>query len=289
MILERHFQLQNMPQPLTVRQALQAWLVPKKWQHELRINRAITVNGQYLSYNNLLHNGDQIDLKWETPIKTQHYLPATNCDFQVIAENSDLIIVDKPAGMKTHPNRPDENGTLYNQLVAYLDTPPLMLHRLDMLTSGLIMIGKDPLVIPILERQLARKTMQRNYVAVVPYLPDQPTSGVIDAPIGFDPADKRKRRVTSDGLAARTHYEMLQHNNDYALVKLTLETGRTHQLRVHLASIGLAILGDPLYSELSADRMYLHAYQIKYDLPFDWQSTSVEGQIPVEFLRLTQN
>lgn len=289
MILERHFQLQNMPQPLTVRQTLQAWLVPKKWQHELRINRAIVVNGQYLSYNNLLHNGDQIDLKWETPIKTQPYLPAASCDFAVVAENDDLIIVDKPAGIKTHPNRPDENGTLYNQLVTYLDTPPLMLHRLDMLTSGLIMIGKNPLVIPILERQLARKTMQRNYVAVIPYDPAQPAAGVIDAPIGLDPTDKRKRRVTPDGLAARTRYELLQHNDRYSLVKLTLESGRTHQIRVHLASRQLAILGDPLYSTQPADRMYLHAYQIKYDLPFDWQSTTVEGQIPAEFLRLTQN
>lgn len=287
MILERHFQIEHLPEALSVRQSLQQWLVPKKWQHELRINRAILVNGRYLSFNNLLHNGDQIDLRWDTTIKVQHYLPAENVDFQVVAENSDLLIVNKPQGIKTHPNQPGENGTLYNQLAVYLDTPPLMLHRLDMLTSGLIMVGKDPLVVPILERQLARKSMQRNYLAVTAFTHGQPLSGWINEPLGLDPADKRKRKVRPDGQEARTHYEVVQHNNNYALVKLTLETGRTHQLRVHLASRQMPIVGDPLYSDLPAKRMYLHAYQIKYDLPFDWQATTVECKLPKEFLELT--
>jgi len=286
--LERHFQIDHIPKPLSVRDTLKQWLVPKKWQHELRINRSILVNGEYISYNNLIQNGDQIDLTLDTDIKVQHYLPAPTVNFQVIAENSDLIIVDKPQGIKTHPNRPDENGTLYNELVAYLDTPPLMLHRLDMLTSGLIMIGKDPLVVPILERQLARKTMQRNYVAVTAFNSKLPLSGVIDGPIGLDPADKRKRKVTADGLTAKTHYEILQHNDQYALVKLSLETGRTHQIRVHLASQKMAIVGDPLYSDIIADRMYLHAYQITYYLPFDWKFETVECLIPQNFKIITK-
>lgn len=288
MILKRHFQIKHMPEPLSVRQTLQQWLVPKKWQHELRINRSILVNGRYLSFNNLLKNGDQIDLTLDTDIKIQHYLPAPLVNFEVVAENSDLIIVNKPAGIKTHPNRPDENGTLYNQLVTYLDTPPLMLHRLDMLTSGLIMVGKDPLVIPILERQLARKTMQRNYVAVVSFELGMPLKGTIDAPIGPDPADKRKRKVTSSGLSALTHYEVLQHNAKFALVKLTLETGRTHQIRVHLAHQNMPIVGDPLYSSIPADQMYLHAYQISYFLPFDWAFQTVKDQIPREFVEMTK-
>lgn len=288
MILERHFQINHMPHPLTVRQTLQQWLVPKKWQHELRIDRSILVNGRYLSYNNLVQNGDQIDLTLNTNINMQHYLPAPDVNFKVVFENSDLLIVNKPAGIKTHPNRPDENGTLYNQLVTYLDTPPLMLHRLDMLTSGLIMIGKDPLVIPILERQLAQKTMQRNYVAVTSFEQEMPLKGVIDAPIGPDLADKRKRKVTATGLAARTHYEVLQHNDKFALVKLTLETGRTHQIRVHLASQNMAIVGDPLYSNIIADQMYLYAYQITYCLPFDWEFKTVEDQIPESFYKMTK-
>ncbi|GBG95467.1 ribosomal large subunit pseudouridine synthase D [Ligilactobacillus salitolerans] len=287
MLLERHFQVQNMPASLTLRQALKEWLLPRKWQHELRINRSILVNGKYLSYNNPIHNGDQIDLTLETEVKEQHYLPNPKITCQIVAENADLVIINKPGGLKTHPNRPDENGTAFNQLAAYLQTPPLMLHRLDMLTSGLLMAAKDPLVIPPLERQLAAKTMERFYMAVTEFDPKLPLSGTIQGPIGLDPSDKRKRMVRPDGLPAVTHYEIVQHNDQFALVKLSLETGRTHQLRVHLASYGMAILGDPLYSTRAASRMYLHAYKLKYCLPFNWKFNTVEIPVPPEFQALT--
>ena len=235
-----------------------------------------------------MHNGDQVDLSLQAQIKPQHYLPAPECTCQMVTENSDLLVVNKPAGIKTHPNQPGENGTLFNQLALSLATTPLMLHRLDMSTSGLLMVGKNPLVIPILERELAAKTLERTYIAVTRFDPHQPLSGKISLPIGLDPNDKRKRMIRPDGLPALTHYKVLQHNSRFALVRLALDTGRTHQIRVHLASRNMPVLGDPLYSSQPASRMYLHAYRLRYQLPFDWKFKTVTTAIPVEFEQLTE-
>lgn len=287
MILERHLILQHAPQVFTIRQLLNNWYLPRKWQHELRTQRSIFVNHHYRYFNQLVHNGEQIDLAFNTDLTPQHYQAqlASNCP--VVFQNSDLAIVNKPAGIKTHPNQPLETHTLFNHLAAILPSPPLMLHRLDMLTSGLIMVGQNPLIVPIIERQLALKQLQRTYVAVIPYRPTLPTTQIITAPIGRDPLDPRKRRIDPAGQFASTHYQILQHNKDWALVQLQLTTGRTHQIRVHLQAVGAGILGDPLYSSLKAPRMYLHAYQLQYQKPFDWQLQTVTTNIPQDFLDLT--
>ncbi|MCO6543120.1 MAG: RluA family pseudouridine synthase [Lactobacillus sp.] len=286
-ILERHFTIKQLPQPLSLRAALNYWLIPRKWQHELRVNRSILVNHHYQSFNTLLHNGDHIDLAFSAKINLQTYLPAPQITFTICQENQDFLIVNKPAGLKTHPNQPQENKTLLNQIKTYLGYNPLMIHRLDKMTSGLIMVGKNPLIIPVMNRQLSQKIMQRYYLAVTKYNATLPNHGSITAPIGRDDHDPRKRQISSQGLFAQTDYQIIQHNQKYALVKLQLHTGRTHQIRVHLQSIGLPILGDPLYGPPAA-RMYLHAYQLQYQLPFTQQKQTVTIKAPASFQALVQ-
>ncbi|MBA1434589.1 RluA family pseudouridine synthase [Bombilactobacillus bombi] len=286
MILERHFKIQSFAEPLSIRTALKTWLIPRKWQHELRIQRGFLVNGSYKPFNNLINNGDNIDLFFDTTIKSQNYLPAEHIGFHIQYENQDLLIINKPAGLKTHPNQPQETQTLFNQVRTYLQYNPLMIHRLDKMTSGLIMVGKNPLVVPIFNRQLSQKIMQRTYIAVTVYNPKIDKQGCITANIGLDPSDPRKRKITVQGQFAQTKYQIIQHNYKYALVKLALLTGRTHQIRVHLQSLKMPIVGDPLYGP-SATSMYLHAYQLGYQLPFSTQQKNIAIAIPHNFYQLT--
>lgn len=286
LLLERQLTIKDLSSNFNIRELLKYWYIPKKWQHLIRIQKGFLINDVYHPFNTIIHNGDKIKIKFSTDIVEQHYLPAKKITFKTIYENHDLLIVNKPANLKTHPNRPDENNTLYNQVQTYFGRTPLMLHRLDMKTSGLIMIAKDPIIVPIIERQLAKKEMQRYYIAVTQYNPNISQSGVIDQPIGFDPTDKRKRKVDPDnGLKAVTKYRILKHNDQFALVKLELLSGRTHQIRVHLNYIGLSIIGDPLYSNIKANRMYLHAYKMKYTIPFSKNIKEVKTNIPNEFLQ----
>ena len=262
MILERHFIIKDLPNPLTIRTALKKWYLPRKWQHELRSQRRILINHQYRPFNTLLDNGDQVDFSLDLNFKNQNYLAAAQYDFSVRYENSDLLVIDKPAGIKTHPNQPQENDTLFNQVRTYLG------------------------FIPIMNRQLSQKIMSRNYLAVTQYNPQVANVGSIKRPLGHDLLDPRKRQITSQGLFAWTDYRIIQHNQRYALVQLQLHTGRTHQIRVHLQSIGMPILGDPLYGTTST-RMYLHAYQLKYQRPFSQDFQTVTISIPEDFYQLT--
>ncbi|UQS83338.1 RluA family pseudouridine synthase [Bombilactobacillus thymidiniphilus] len=288
MLLERQLNVEPAFSGLTVRQLLNTWCIPRKWQHELRIQHGILVNGQYRYFNQTILAGDQIQLHLQTNIKPQVYLANPKHDFKVVYEDADLLIVNKPAGLKTHPNSPKEKNTLFNQLTSYLPTSPLMLHRLDMLTSGLIMIGKNPLIVPIIERQLAKKQLQRTYVAITPYKPDLPTTGHINAKIGADLTDPRKRRVDPKGQTALTDYRILQHNQNLALLQLQLQTGRTHQIRVHLQAIQAPIIGDPLYNNQTASRLYLHAYKLRYQIPFSSSYRQINLSIPSDFLQLVK-
>lgn len=289
MFLERHFIIRHLSNPLTIRTALQRWYLPRKWQHELRSQRRILINKQYRPFNTLLYNGDRVDLSLDLDnYKNQNYLAATNYNFSVHHENTDLLIIDKPAGIKTHPNQPQENDTLFNQVHTYLGFNPLMIHRLDKMTSGLIMIGKNPLIVPIMNRQLSQKIMCRNYLAVTQYNPQAAIFGSINKPLVQDIQDPRKRQVNPQGVFAWTDYQIIQHNQKYALVQLQLHTGRTHQIRVHLQSIGMPILGDPLYG-MKSSRMYLHAYKLKYQIPFSQEFQTVNISIPADFYQLTNN
>ncbi|MFD1672714.1 RluA family pseudouridine synthase [Agrilactobacillus yilanensis] len=290
-MLTRQFTLPADFQPLNIRQALKTWFIPRKWQHFLRIEKNILVNGTYHHFDTILQPNDQLTLHFShVDSQQQVYQPSDGTHLTIFYEDQDFLVVAKPNNIKTHPNQPDETDTLLNQVAGYLapkQQQPYILHRLDMYTSGLIMIAKNPLVVPILNAQLRDKLIKRNYLAMVAYNFALPSQGQITWPIGLDPKDPRKRMVSANGLPAITDFKILAQNRNYQLLHLSLQTGRTHQIRVHLAAEGVPILGDPLYNPHSKmPMMFLHAYQMKIPLPFSKNIITVTTPAPSSFENL---
>lgn len=263
--------------PLPVSEVLRKLLIPRKWRHYLRIEQNVTVNGKYRYFNEKIFPGDQIDIKLDQVDSTQQVYPASGKMPDVIYEDNNLLIINKKKGQKTHPNL-NETDTALNDCATYLGTTPYIVHRLDMLTCGLLLVAKNPAVVPILNRELTTKTFHREYLAKVIHADKLKKNGTIDLPIGQDPDDQRKRMARSDGLRAVTHYELLKkYDNNTALVKLTLETGRTHQIRVHLSAIGCPIVGDPLYNpDFAGENLALDAYEISLIKPFSFEKLQVK-------------
>lgn len=265
----------HVPGLISVREQLRQWLVPKHFQGYLRMHRSILVNGTYIPISAQIPAGATIELHYSGPPQT--YLPSTE-PISVVYEDKQLLIVNKPAGIKTHPNNPRDVDTVMNRVSNYLDGPAYITHRLDMETSGLLLVCKDPLSAAIINRQLATKTMHREYTALCSGT--IPASGTITAPIAHDPGDVRKRMISASGRPAITHYHVSGCTGSYQRVHLTLETGRTHQIRVHLASIGAPIVGDPLYCGTPAARLYLHADTMELIHPFSTDVLRVTAPAP---------
>ena len=263
--------------PLPVSEVLRKLLIPRKWRHYLRIGQNVTINGKYRYFNELVKPGDRIDIKLDQIDSMQQIYPASGRMPDVIYEDDNLLIINKKKEQKTHPNL-NETDTALNDCATYLGSSPYIVHRLDMLTGGLLLVAKNPAVVPILNRELTTKTFHREYLAKVIHADKLKDTGTIDFPIGQDPDDQRKRMVRSDGLHAVTHYELLKkYSDNTALVKLTLETGRTHQIRVHLAAIGCPIIGDPLYNpNLADENLALDAYEISLIKPFSFEKLHVK-------------
>lgn len=268
------------------------WLLPRRFVHYLRVNRAVTVNGIYQSMNTLVKDGMQVHLaftgeEFRTP--ESHYVVNRGIPCSVLYENQDLMVVNKPRGLKSHPNWQAESQTMMNAAAGYLaDHPqaaPYMVHRLDQQTSGAMIIAKNPIVVPILDRNISLGRIKRRYVAVVQGQVT-PSAGTWTQPIGRDPQDRRKRMVA--GKAAQpavTHYRVLRQTATATLLALTLETGRTHQLRVHCAANGHPIIGDPLYfpGNTSQQGLMLHGIQQRIVIPFTNEWRVITAPYPEEW------
>ena len=201
---------------------------------------------------------------------------AEDIPLSIVYEDDDLLVVDKPPGMTTHPAPGSPNHTLVNALLAHLpalpesDSParPGIVHRLDKDTSGLIIIAKTPAALADLSAQFKSRTVKKAYVALVKGKVS-PLRGVIDAPIGRDRSHRQKMVITDSGRPARTAYVVLRQLEGYTLVEARPETGRTHQIRVHFASMGHSIVGDAVYGTKSeiVGRQFLHAQRLSFTLP----------------------
>lgn len=258
--------------PMSVSELLQKLLIPRKWRHYLRKKQNVKINGEYRYFNQLVYPGDKIALKLDFVESQQQSYPSSGRLPKIVYEDDDLLVIDKPKGQKTHPNL-FETDTALNDCTTYLKQSPYIVHRLDMLTGGLLLVAKNPAVVPILNRELTTKIFHREYLATVDNANKLKEKGTINFPIGQDPNDQRKRMVRTDGLKSITHYEILQKNTDNtAQVKLTLETGRTHQIRVHLAALETPIVGDPLYNPnfKEDEELQLKAYQMSLIKPYSF-------------------
>ena len=253
--------------PESVKALLADLLIQRKWRHFLRIEKAVTVNGSYRNFNELVQPGDEVTLVLNHVEPHQQTYKASGKMPKVVYEDDNILVIDKPAGQKTHPNL-FETDTALNDCASYLQGSPYVVHRLDMLTRGLLLVAKNPAAVPILNKELSKKICQRDYLAWVDVNSTLPDTGTIDKAIRHDPNDQRKRMVTANGLRAITHFKVLQKKNNKAQLLLSLETGRTHQLRVHLASCGWPICGDPLYNPKASGQLQLTAFRMRLILPF---------------------
>lgn len=215
-------------------------------------------------------------------------LEAENIPLDIVYEDEDVIVVNKPQGMVVHPAAGHPSHTLVNALLYHTrdlaDSPegfrPGIVHRIDKDTSGLLMVAKNAAARESLEKQLAAKSNKRQYLAIV-HGNFAEEEGTIDAPIGRNPKDRKQMAVVEKGKSAVTHFKVLEQYQGYSLVECQLETGRTHQIRVHMAYIGHPLAGDPLYGPrktLAGHGQFLHAKTLGFEQPStgEWLEFSVQ-------------
>jgi len=258
---------------LTIEELLRShWRLGKKLVHELRMTKAITtVNGEPVQWKAPLQAGTI--MKFTFPIPTSNYQPTPVCAIDIIYEDDHCLIVSKPKGMSTHPNDARDTHTCMNHVMAHIIKQGGVyaehVHRLDRGTQGLLLVAKHPLAKSIFDRMIEEKSIIRTYAAEVQGNL-QASSGTIAEPIGKDRHHATRRVVSKTGQHAVTHYEVVARYKSSCIVHLILETGRTHQIRVHLAHIGHPIIGDTMYGarETASGDYELHAIQLEFEHPF---------------------
>ena len=253
----------------------------------------VRVNGQTVKPKYKLAVGDQVVIEPEAPQKVD--LTPEKIPLDIVYEDDDVIVVNKPQGMVVHPapGHPDHtlvNALLYHSPLSTINGEfrPGIVHRIDKDTSGLLMVAKNDLAHRSLAAQLKAKTNQREYVALVHGVIKQDT-GTIDAPIGRSKKDRKKQAVVSDGRHAVTHFKVLHRFRHYTLVSCRLETGRTHQIRVHMKSIGHPLAGDPLYGPrktLPGRGQYLHARLLGFKHPRTGKELVFTAPLPEYFQQM---
>ena len=211
----------------------------------------------------------------------------------IVYEDGDMIVLNKSAGVSVHPGPGHFYDTIGNFLLDYYDSKGELsdfhpVHRLDRGTTGLLVVAKHPHAQEVLKNQLHTADFQRTYLAICQGVP-QPPAGVIDAPIGPKPGSLMEQMVRSDGKPARTHYRTLSLHSGRALVELRLDTGRTHQIRVHMAHIGHPLLGDFLYGQEDRDlipRAALHSVRLALRHPITGQEMTFTAPLPEDMRHL---
>lgn len=225
------------------------------------------------------------------PPPTVHDIEPEEMPLQIVYEDGDVIVLDKPAGLVVHPAPGHPRGTLVNGLLAHAPSisiggtnRPGIVHRLDKDTSGLMVVAKTDRARASLVAQWDARRVEKGYLALVSGLTD-PDSGTVDAPIGRDPARRQRMAVVPRGRSAVTHFDVRRRLATTTLLDLRIETGRTHQIRVHLAFIDHPIVGDSVYGgasqvgEVAVPRQFLHAARLAFRLP-DGRATVFEAPLP---------
>lgn len=281
-------QLPEKSEPMPVGELIRRQKISLTLRRKLkRTAGAILINGQPADWRQPVHPGDNVVIHWPNEC---NILPLPQ-PLDIKYEDEFLLVVDKPAGLLVHPTADPAEPTLANAVVHHylLHGIPCGFHpahRLDRNTSGLVLIAKNPHIQHLLFSG-GGKNLSRIYLALVAGSP-APPAGVIDAPIGRHPSSIIQRIVHPDGQLAVTFYETLQNIGEYSLVRLRLATGRTHQLRVHLAHIGHPILGDDLYggSTTHIHRQALHAAELVFPHPVTQETISLASPLPPDMAEL---
>ncbi|MDN6639824.1 MAG: RluA family pseudouridine synthase [Tetragenococcus sp.] len=265
----------------------------KQWVKEGHV----VVNGQKVKANYQVRPKDHfvIYLPEEKPLEVE----ACDIPLDIVYQDQDVAVVNKPQGMVVHPSHGHPDHTLVNALLFHLDQlsgingiiRPGIVHRIDKDTSGLLMVAKNDRSHQSLAKQLQDKTTLREYTALV-HGSISHQKGTITAPIGRSKSNRQMQDVVDNGKFAVTHFTVLERFTDFTLIKLQLETGRTHQIRVHMKYIGYPVAGDPVYGPkktLSGNGQFLHAGLLGFTHPASGEWLTFEAPLPEVFKKTLEN
>jgi 23S rRNA pseudouridine1911/1915/1917 synthase len=257
---------------------------------------SIKVNGCSAKPRLKLETGNRVDIT--IPPTSPGTLSPEAIPLRIVYEDNDLLVVDKPPGMTTHPSPGQTEHTLINAILSYYprlaelgDTlRPGIVHRLDKDTSGIIIIAKNTRAQLHLINQFKERIVKKVYLTLVKgHL--TPEEGTIEAPVGRHPGDRTKMAVVSYGRPARSTYKVVKYINGYTFLEVRPETGRTHQIRVHFSAIGYPVVGDAVYGEKSLylKRQFLHAHRLKFKLPSTGEMIELKSELPEDLKQALDN
>ncbi|MBS4539723.1 RluA family pseudouridine synthase [Clostridium sp. D2Q-11] len=270
--------------------------VSRSYIQKLLKNGRVTVNKRTIKAKYSINEGDKILVELPEPKKLE--VKPENIDINIVYEDEDVAVVYKPRGMVVHPAPGNYNKTLVNALLYKLKTlssingviRPGIVHRIDKDTTGLLMIAKTNIAHMSLSEQLREHSITRRYQALVEGNINE-DKGTVDAPVGRNPKDRKKMCVTRENSKdAVTHFEVLKRFGKYTLIEARLETGRTHQIRVHMKYINHPIVGDPLYGikdqKFNLDGQLLHAKIIGFEHPRTKEYLEFDSELPEDFAKI---
>lgn len=253
----------------------------------------ILVNGKNAKVSYKIQENDKISV--EIPEPKQIELKAQNIPIEIIYEDSDIIVVNKPKGMVVHPANGNPDGTLVNAIMAICkdslsgiggEIRPGIVHRIDKDTSGLLIVAKNDNAHVKMSEQIKNHEVKKTYIALVRGVFKE-NEATIDMPIGRSTSDRKKMAVNKNGKNAITHIKVLKRFDKYTLLQVNIETGRTHQIRVHLSHIGYPIIGDYIYSngknEFDVVGQCLHAQKLEFKHPITQKDMCLEAELPQYF------
>ena len=257
--------------------------------------RRVLVDGSVRPKSYRLEGGEQVEL--DVPDRREAKLEPEELDLRIAYEDEHLLVVDKPAGVVVHPSAGHRSGTLVHGLLAHAISGggeaerPGIVHRLDRDTSGLLVVARSDEAHRRLQRLLRKRGIEREYLALVRGRP-RSQHGRIEAAIGRDRTDPTRISLdTATPREAVTSFDVLELLPSHALLRVRLETGRTHQIRVHLAAIDLPVAGDPVYGvpgDLGLERQFLHSARLAFDHPFTEERVEAESPLPTDLERAYQ-
>jgi len=257
----------------------------------------ITVNDTEQKASYKLQNGDKIKIQIDEPKEAK--IKAQDIPLDIIYEDKDILVVNKPKGLVVHPANGNWEGTLVNGIMAYCkdslsgiggELRPGIVHRLDKDTSGLLIVAKNDNAHIKISKQIKDRKVKKTYIALVRGIISE-NEATINMPIGRSTKDRKKMAVTKNGKEAITHYKVLERyttqKGSYTLLEVKIETGRTHQIRVHLSEIGHPVVGDMTYSngknEFGIEGQLLHAKKLEFIHPVTGEKLSLEAPLPDYF------
>ena len=256
----------------------------------------VTLNGAIPAKNYKLRAGDELECELPEPIPAD--AQPQDIPIEIVYEDNDLLVVNKPRGMVVHPAPGNPDGTLVNALLFHIKDlsgingviRPGIVHRIDKNTSGLLIVAKNDAAHISLAEQIKVHSFEREYRAILVGNP-KADSGTVDAPIGRSPKDRKKMAIVANGRPARTHFTILEHFNGYSYAALKLETGRTHQIRVHMSHLGHPVFGDETYGgghtkfeqRMALGGQCLHAKSIGFVHPTTGKFLRFDSELPDYF------